>query len=139
MTKKIFSITLICFLSLLFFSSFVTSVQAAGLVPCGGPPSSGEPACTLCHFFIMIDNIVDFLLLQLIPILAAIMIAIGGFLYIISQANPDQLNRVKSLFTAVAIGLLIVYGAWLIINVFLMTIGALEWEGFGAGWNIINC
>ena len=67
------------------------------------------------------------------------MIAIGGFMYIISRASPEKLTTVKSLFTAVAIGLLIVYGAWLIINVFLMTIGALSWSGFGEGWNVINC
>jgi len=63
----------------------------------------------------------------------------GGFMYIISRASPEKLTTVKSLFTAVAIGLLIVYGAWLIINVFLMTIGALSWSGFGEGWNVINC
>lgn len=131
-------ISLILFLSLLFFSLMPVLVfaQDEGLVPCGNP---GQDACKLCDFFIMIDNVIDFLLLSLIPILAAIMIAIGGFLYIISRANPDQLTRVKSLLTAVAIGLLIIYGAWIIINTFLVVIGAADWSGFGGRWWVINC
>jgi len=129
-------IGLILFLSLLFFSLMPVLASAQGLVPCGNP---GQPNCTLCYFFIMLDNIVDFLLLRLVPVLAAIMIAIGGFMYIISRANPDQLTRVRSLLTAVAIGLLIVYGAWIIINTFLIVIGAADWSGFGGGWYIINC
>lgn len=128
-------ISLILFLSLLFFSLMPISVSAQGLVPCGNP---GQPNCELCDFFIMLDNIIDFLLLDLIPVLAAIMIAIGGFMYIISRASPEKLTTVKSLFTAVAIGLLIIYGAWLIIDLFLVTIGAASWGGFGEGWNIIN-
>ena len=137
-------ISLILFLSLLFFSFFAIPVNA-GLVPCGlsedDPDQPGDQtvACDLCDFFVMLDNIVDFLLTRLVPVLAAIMIAIGGFMYIISRANPDQLTKVRSLLTAVAIGLLIVYGAWLIISTFLAVIGAASWEGFGEGWWIINC
>jgi len=124
-------IVLIVFLGLFFL--IFNSVQAAGLVPCGGP---GEDVCTLCHFFVMLDNIIDFLLFRVVPVLGALMIAIGGVMYIISQGKPEMLSRVKSLFTAIIIGLVIIYGAWLIVNLFLTTIGVAEWTGLGTWWEI---
>ena len=124
-------IVLIVFLGLFFL--IFNSVQAAGLVPCGGP---GEDVCTLCHFFVMLDNIIDFLLFRVVPVLGALMIAIGGVMYIISQGKPEMLSRVKNLFTAIIIGLVIIYGAWLIVNLFLTTIGVAEWTGLGTWWEI---
>lgn len=110
------------FLGLVFLLIF-DYAQAAGLVPCGGP---GEKACELCDFFVMLDNIIDFLLLRIVPALAALMIAIGGGMYIISRGDPAMLSRAKRLFTAIVIGLVIIYGAWAIVGVFLMTIGLAE-------------
>ena len=133
------------FLSLLFFSLFPGLVEAEnvcikvareGLVPCGGP---NKPDCTLCYFFVMFDTIIDFLLFCIVPPLAALMIAIGGGMYIISQGNPEMLGRAKKLFTAVVIGLLIIYGAWVIVNTFLMAIEVTVWQGPGQGWWIIPC
>jgi len=125
-------IILIAFLSLLFFLVF-NSVQAAGLVPCGGP---GEDACTLCYLFVMLDRVVEFLLFRVVPVLGALMIAIGGVMYIIGQGKPEMLSSVKSLFTAIIIGLVIIYGAWLIVSLFLTTIGVAEWTGLGTWWEI---
>lgn len=108
--------------------------RVGGLVPCGrscNDPSTkdideSEP-CKLCSFFVMIDNWIDGLLLIFIPSIAVLMIAIGGVMYIISQGNPEMLGRVKKLFTAVVIGLLITYGAFLIIGLFLKFIGLADW------------
>jgi hypothetical protein len=133
--KKIFSITL---LSLLFFS-FFTSVQAQedrGLVGCD---LIGEDRCTFCDFFRMLDRILDFLLLRIIPALAALMIAIGGVMYILSRGNPEDLARAKKLFVSVGIGMLIIYGAWLLVYAFLLIIGGVAWRGFGGNWWVINC
>ena len=130
--KKIVSIA---FLSLLFFS-FVGSVSANGLVPCD---LTGENRCTFCDIFQLIDNIIDELLLRIIPVLSALMIAIGGGMYIISQGNPEMLARVKKLFTGIVIGLVIIYGAWAIVYLFLSVIGGAAWMGFGEGWWEIKC
>lgn len=120
---------LIVFLVGIIFIPLVS--LAAGLVPCGG---EGEPACQLCHFFVLFDNIVKFLLLPppvgggIVPGIAALMIAIGGFMYIFAYAGgtergPEMLSTAKRLFTAVAIGLIIIYGAWLIVDSFFAIIG----------------
>ena len=111
-----------------------------GLVPCGTP---GCP-CTFCDIFVMFDRIVDFILFRIIPPVAALMLAIGGFLYILAFANPEgagpeRLSKAKTLFKAVMIGLLIVYAAWIIVNTFFMMIGVNDWTGLREGWWTIEC
>jgi len=142
--KRVFPII---FLSLLLLPFFITSVQAQsqGLVPCD---MIGPNACTFCDFFVMLDRWIDRLLFMVVPPLAALMIAIGGGMYIISQGNPEMLGRAKKLFTAVVIGLFIIYGSFLIIGLFLKFIGLAEtptnWYALYRYWwedglFIINC
>jgi len=151
------------FLSLLFFSLAISVVYAkdadwckdipiekrvGGLVPCGRAcddpttPEDETAPCKLCHFFVMIDKWIDRLLFMVVPPLAALMIAIGGGMYIISQGNPEMLGQAKKLFTSVVIGLLIIYGAWVFVNTFLMFIGINEFNQFKTlpqDWWIIPC
>lgn len=112
----------------------VSDCPKTGLVPCG----TRCCPCTLCDFFVMFDRIVDFILFRIVPPLAALMIAIGGFMYITAYAGPAEilegkkggpqmLSRAKSLFKSVALGLLIVYGAYLIVGTFLWAIGLNNW------------
>ncbi len=140
--KKIFSVV---FFSLLFFSFTLSLVLAGGtgcpkegegLVPCGNVPSC---PCELCDLFVMIDRVLDFLLFKIVPVLAALMIAIGGFMYIFALGKPETISQAKRLFTAVAIGLLIIYGAWVIINTFFVLIGVGDWTGLKSGWWQIDC
>ncbi len=134
------------FLGLVISLFLVSSAQAAagcptgGLVPCGG---IGCP-CTLCHFTIMFRNIIDFVVFRIVPLLAVLLVMIGGFMYIIAFINPSEggseaLNRAKSLFKSVVVGLFIIYGAWLIINLFFMVIGVNSWTGLEGGWWKIEC
>lgn len=52
------------FLFIFFFFPFLT--LGAGLVPCEG---RNEPPCEICYFFVLIKNVIDFLLFKIIPIL----------------------------------------------------------------------
>lgn len=132
-------------ISLVFLFLFLTPglIQAAGLVPCGG---TGEPACQFCHFFVLFKNIVDFLLKPptgLVWPIAILMIAIGGFMYVIAFVNPEagpgMLNKAKAVFTTTVFGLLIMFSAWIVINLFFQIIGVQEWTGLTEGWWKINC
>ena len=127
--KKIF---LIIFLITLFSLPLVS--LSAGLVPCGrtdsGATAEERQPCTFCHLFVMIDRVLDFILFKIVPVLAALMIAIGGFMYIFAFGKPEMISQAKRLFTAIAIGLLIIYGAWVFINTFLMFIGINEVNEF---------
>ena len=123
---------------LLFFillkSFFLPFVSFAALVPCG--PGTSKPNCQLCDLFVMFKNIVNFIIFDIVPPLAALIIAIGGFIWIFSMGEPDKIERAKKLFLAVGLGLLIIYGAWAIINTFFWALGVTVWEGWGNWWTI---
>jgi hypothetical protein len=117
--KKTF---LTIFPAILVFAPLIS--LAAGLVPCGG---QGEQPCQFCDFFVLFDNIVDFLLIKIVPPLAALMIAIGGVVYLVSRADPEMLSLARRIFTSVVYGLLIIYSAFLIIGIFFWLIGLSTW------------
>ncbi|MCX6758965.1 MAG: pilin [Candidatus Nealsonbacteria bacterium] len=136
--RKIF---LIVFLFLFLFPFLI---NAQGLVPCGGPD---KPACQLCHIFVLFDNIVKFLLIPcllnsyvaIVPLIATLMIVIGGVMFFAAVGDPSKIGKATSLLTAVAIGLVIIYGAWLLVNAFFLVIGVNVWTGPGEGWFKIDC
>ncbi len=143
---------------LILFSLFLIPQQAqAGVVPCGlatddpDQPGNQTVPCQFCHFFVLFKNVVDFLLFRIVPSLAALMLAIGGFMYVFAYLSPGEalpgggkggpvlLGRAKSLLSSVVWGLLIIFAAWVIVNTFFMLIGVQEWTGLRQGWWRINC
>ncbi len=132
------------------FLSYPLMSLAAGLVPCG---STSEDPCTLCHFFVLFKNIIDLVVTKIVPSLAVLMIVIGGFMYIFAYVSPTDLaigggdskggsgllSQAKKLISSVIIGLIIVYGAWIIINTFFTLIGVASWTGLNGGWFKIEC
>lgn len=134
------------FYFIIFFLAFLFPVLVlaqnscppeTSLVPCGG---SNCP-CTLCHLFEMINRIVRFLLKDIVPIVAGIMIVIAGILMIssyVGQGGPENIIRAKKLLSSIIIGMLIIYTAWILISIFLQTIGVMDWTGLNTWW-IINC
>jgi len=129
MKKAIF----ISFLALIIGSQ----VMAAGLVPCGG---QGENACTFCDFFVMAERIINFLLFTIVPPLAVLFVVIAGAYFILGSGyDPGLVIKGKSILESVAIGLLILYGAWILINLFFTMIGVADWTGLSGGWWKINC
>lgn len=147
--KKISLLFLIIFLgSLLLFPLFSlagtyqangTTVNYVGLVPCGGP---GERLCQFCHFFVMFDGIIDFVLFKIVPPLATLMIVFGGIMFFATAESPEKINEAKKLMSSAVLGLVIIYGAWLLISLFFSIIGLSE-VGLGLigpdKWFIINC
>ena len=97
---------------------------AAGLVPCGGP---GEHPCTLCDFFVLLNNIVDFLLFKLVPPIALLLLIIGGAMFLVSTGNPNTVSQGRAIVTSVVIGLVIIYGAYFFIGLILQSIGLSRW------------
>src|SRR3989344_3213837 len=93
------------------FSIFASAVFAQGLVPCGNP---GQSACTVCDFFVLIDNIIDFVAIKLAPPLALLLIVIGAVFLIIS-------------------------GSWMIIDVVMGAIAGGGGLGTLKTWNTIDC
>jgi sorbitol-specific phosphotransferase system component IIBC len=133
--KKIFLFFFLVFV-FLTLGQAQAEEQKQGLVPCGGP---GESACTLCDFFQLFKNIVDFVLFKIIPVVAALMLVVGGIMFFLAGGSPETLGKAKKLLTSVIMGLIIVYGAWIFVNTFFMLIGVADWTGLTEGWWKIEC
>ena len=87
----------------------------------------------------MFESIVDFVMFTLVPIVAVLMIVIGGVMFFLATGNPGALSQAKSVITSTILGLIIVYGAWIIVNMFFAVIGVAIWTGLTTGWFTIDC
>ena len=135
------------------------TVEYEGLVPCGkcvkvsglgidtehgcNAEKNKYIPCQFCHFFVMLDAILDFIF-QISIVIAALMLSFAGLLYIMSvmeflPGGPQTLSQAKSIIGSVFLGLLIIFGAWVIINLFFQIIGVSNWTGLSSGWFQVNC
>ena len=116
-----------------------------GLVPCGR--RSDAPAtpefefcpCRLCHLIILTDRVIDFLITKTVFPLGILMIAVGGIMFVTAGGNPQRVANAKKIITTTVLGVVIILGAWLIVNTVLMLIGVADWTGLETGWWKINC
>ena len=140
-------ILLIFLLLVLIFFPFQTQAGCEGpLVPCGlsedSPNTPGineRDPCRLCHLFALLDNVLRFILTCLVPIVAVLMLTVGGVLFILSQFDIVSLGifvKAKGTVTAVVVGLVVIFIAWVLLNLFLSTVGIAEWTGLGSWWEI---
>ncbi|MCH7828755.1 hypothetical protein IH982_02780 [Patescibacteria group bacterium] len=125
--KKFLPIVLIVFL---FLPLLIFAQQ--GLVPCG---EAGNP-CKLCHLFQLVNNILNWVLFVIIPIIAPIFIVIGGIYLLIARGDPGMFSKGKSVLTATVIGLIIVYTAYVLLSTVLTSLGVANWTGLGSWWQI---
>ncbi|MBI2626263.1 MAG: hypothetical protein HYW69_01565 [Candidatus Nealsonbacteria bacterium] len=115
----------ILLISFLFLFISLPVLTQAGLVPCGlsadDPNQEGNQTtpCTLCHLFVLFNNIIKFAMTTLVPVIAVLMLVIGGVMFFFAGAKPDTLNQAKGIITSVVIGLLIIFSAWIIVNTVL--------------------
>lgn len=120
------------------------NISYEGFVPCGNnvcangimKDSKCEPPgtliegktnpCQLCHAFVMANGMISYLLINIVPILAVFMLVIGGVMFYFGGANPGLLGKAKTLIKGIVIGLFLIYGAYMIIGIFLAVLGAAE-------------
>jgi type IV secretory pathway VirB2 component (pilin) len=113
-TKKIFLLFTLLFLA-------VSPVLGDGLVPCDGWD------CTSDDLTGMVGSIFDLIAFQIVPALAVIGFVVAGIIMITSGGDPAKFNRGKSAMLAIAVGLMIVYLAWEIVELFIEIIGGEDW------------
>lgn len=106
-------------------------VFAAGLVPCGGP---GQEPCNICFFFKMVEQATEFIAFTIVPLLTAAALLLAGCYILLSQGNPDALNKGRKVIYSGVIGFLIVFAGWVAVNTFFMAMGVTEWTGLEKGW-----
>ncbi len=96
-----------------------------GACTTGANTETTEPVyCQLCHTFIMVDKTVDYVVIKLVPLLAVLMLVIGGVMFYFGGVRPELLSRAKTLIKGVVIGLVLIYSAYMIVNIFLTVLGA---------------
>ncbi|KPJ56749.1 hypothetical protein AMJ49_04040 [Parcubacteria bacterium DG_74_2] len=120
------------------------TVEYKGIVPCGKPVDLvGIDCCilpcTLCHFFVMFDNIIDFFMFNLVPVIAVLMLVFGGFIFLISGESPRNVEWGRSIITSTIKGLVIIFAAWLIVNTFFVLIKVSDWTDLKSGWFQVEC
>lgn len=117
----------------MLFLSLIPVQTQAGVIPCGlsqdDPDQPGDQTvqCQLCHLFVLLDNIVDFVLFKIVLPVATLLLVIGGILFIFNAENPENVTKGKAILTSVLIGLVIIFAAYLIIGTFLNFIGLSGW------------
>lgn len=112
----------------IFLFSIPLVICAAGLVPCGG---KGEPECTLPCFYVMIHNVITFILRNIAAPLAATALMVSGVMFLLG-GSEKTVSRGKAILSGTLIGLFLAFGAWLIVDMILR--GLLE-EKWYAVWN----
>lgn len=91
-------------------------------MPCG--TSVNPTPCNQCDLLRLLKNIIDFVLIGLMPPAAAILFVWGGFLILMGGANPGWMTQGKSIFWNTAIGIAIISSSWLITNTIIRSIAA---------------
>ena len=105
-----------------------------GIVPCG--TRYADHACTVCDFFVLIQNIINFLLYVFAP-LATLMAVYVAFLFMFSGGSPQKITDAKSKLWLLVIGIFWVLGSWLVLNTILNFV--VDKSVFPWPWNQINC
>ena len=105
-----------------------------GIVPCG--TRYADHACTVCDFFVLLQNIINFFLVLMIPLttIAAVYIA---FLFMTFGGSSSKITDAKGKLWLVLLGIFWVLGSWLVLNTILNIVanpGAFPWP-----WNQIRC
>jgi len=128
--KNLFLLTFVLILAL--SPALVLAICQGSLVPCGG---EGNP-CQFCHIFVLINNIITLILTCLAPIVAGLMLVIGGLYLLAAGPSPENVSKAKSIITSAVIGLVIIFVAWVFLNTFLAAIGVADWTGLTTWWEI---
>ena len=72
-------------------------------------------ACTISDLVQVGVNITK-IILGVIGSLALLMFVYGGFMFLISAGSQDKITKAKSILVNAAIGILVVFCAWVIVN-----------------------
>ncbi len=117
----------------------VVTGDTGGLVPCG---HGSDPAnrCTLCDLFVGVQRIIQWGKNILVAVALTAMV-VGGIMYIVSAGNQQMMESAKNVIKQALVGVIIVLGAWLIINTVMWLIVVKNDMGVGAGgsWYNFSC
>jgi hypothetical protein len=77
-----------------------------------------------CHLFVLMDNVINWIMFIAMPIMAFLLLVWGGFNYIIYLENPANTKKFWDTAKALLWGAIVIYTAYAVVNLFLITVGA---------------
>lgn len=111
-----------------------------GLVPdCGAGliDGKGSRACGFCDLISLADRVLAFIV-ELAVIASAVMFAIVGIVMMVNSGKPEVITKAKSIFGKVFIGLIVVLGAWLLVDTILKIVSQ-NTRDLGRPWETFTC
>lgn len=131
MKKKSLLFLLVLFILLLGIAEFRTATLVRAASPtdstfsffdpaaCTGPVTPNTPGnqrqCTLCDLLKVVENVINFALILLVPI-GVMAIIYGGFVYMTSGGEAGRVQQGRKIVTSAIVGIAITLAAWLIID-----------------------
>ena len=111
------------FALLLFFSPFAHAQLPVVLPDCKPElPPSNPNSCNIPKFFQLMNNVMEWLVIIVTPI-AGVLIIWGGILIMTAGGAPGNIERGKSVIRGSVVGLVIAFGAWIIMRTILEALG----------------
>ncbi|HCC83445.1 TPA: hypothetical protein DEP96_01190 [Candidatus Uhrbacteria bacterium] len=107
-------------LGLIFANICPSARPDSGADPC---PCRGQGLCTVDNILQVIVN-VSYLILALSGSAALIALVYGGLEWVISAGNPERVKRGKDALSGAVIGLAIVFGAYVFINLLISVLNS---------------
>jgi hypothetical protein len=125
--------------------SFTLSQKAVpgekGLVPCGRtyddpdtPWNEREP-CQIKHLFLLLRNLINFLLWQVSLLVLVFLVIATGIIYYFSMGAPATIVNIREVWKAAGKGYALIFLAWIIVNLILILFGY-KIGIFGHWWQI---
>lgn len=86
------------------------------LVPCGKSSDEGteDETCRFSHVIVLINNLITFGLIMMVPLIALICIY-AGVMMIIKRQAPEELTQIKKRFSRIGVGILVMLLAWTLV------------------------
>ncbi|MCA9363883.1 hypothetical protein KC727_01545 [Candidatus Kaiserbacteria bacterium] len=103
-----------------------------GLVPCTGPD------CNACHLVTLAQKVLRWLI-GFSVVVAGVIIAWAGFRMTMAAGNTGELEQAKGMIWNALIGIVIILGAWLVIDTLMKAFVGDSIGGEYGPWNQIQC
>ncbi len=113
-----------------------TKCREIGETECaGGKLSTGILHCQICHFFQMINGALNYLFVSIIPYVVILMFVIAGIFFYLGGSMPKYKSQAKEVIKTTIIGLVLIYGSFLIVGVALTLLGVTDIEPIKSVWS----
>jgi len=103
--------------------------MGGGLVPCGrqyddlNTPWNERDRCQIPHLFLLMRNVLDFVLWKIATIMLVLILVSAGAIFYLSMGEPTTITKVRVLLKSAAIGYVVIFAAWFLINLILGLLG----------------